>query len=261
MKQFWFENDTYHLMGVLRSPLGKSTCAVLFLHGFGQTKAGSYFLFSRMAQQLSTFATTMQFDFRGFGDSTGETEEVVMKNLISDARAALEELKRHSNCTDIFLVGSGFGNWVGLQLLLENEELNMIFLSPYSYKDVQAILPILNNVHSKKLDTFDLGDWDDHNILNFFTRVGEGLNRSRGIKVQTQFLRELANTDIKNSLKLHDSPILVFQSEQDIPVNLQNNITAYFVRNSDHRLMNPKDRDEIIDTTMTWIRKRTEDKN
>ncbi|MBA4492990.1 alpha/beta hydrolase [Paenactinomyces guangxiensis] len=254
MEQFWFENKGQKLLGILRHPgRGSFDWGAVFLHGFGQNKAGSYFLFTRMAQKLSEFIPTFQFDYRGFGDSEGETEDVNLDEVVSDADEAIVQIRERTGCKHVVLIGAGFGNWVGAQCLMKGTGSAMILLSPYCKEQIKPLL-LSFSVKQSVVDTYDLGEWGtDKEVTLFFERMGGGLNRSRGIRMQSSFLNALAETDC-SILNESEKPLLVFRAkgeEQVLQNPLQNTIV---LENCDFRFMHPLERDKIIAESARWVK-------
>jgi dipeptidyl aminopeptidase/acylaminoacyl peptidase len=67
--------------------------AILFLHGFTATKSESHRLFVKAARELARAGmTSLRFDFRGWGDSGGESEESSISTMVEDARVATDFL-------------------------------------------------------------------------------------------------------------------------------------------------------------------------
>lgn len=86
-----FQVHGTQVVGILHTPesaKGK-TPAVLFLHGFTATKCESHRLFVKTARGLAKAGvTSLRFDFRGWGDSGGESEESSISTMVEDARFA-----------------------------------------------------------------------------------------------------------------------------------------------------------------------------
>lgn len=260
IEQFWFGSCSCKLLGVLRRPSKESTTwGVLFLPGFGQTKAGSYFIFSQLAQKISTVVPTFQFDYRGWGDSEGETSSCTLKTLLDDAEVAVNELKHRISCSNLILVGSGFGNWVATKIALQHSNTALILMAPY-YSPV-----FLTEVFGKQItdemsedvtliDTALLGPWTSNSLLlQFFQRLGEGLHRSKGILVQWQFLIELATIDSVSLLQDYLGPVLEFYSTDEAILDAASHHTVIALPRSDFRLLHPADRDLIRTSSFSWI--------
>lgn len=89
-----FTSHEQTLIGVFHTPTGAGPHpAVLFLHGFNGTKVEPHRMYVKAAEALAARGVAaLRFDFRGAGDSEGETEEMTVPGQVDDARAALDWL-------------------------------------------------------------------------------------------------------------------------------------------------------------------------
>lgn len=95
-----FQSHGTQIIGILHTPDDASTRrpAILFLHGFTATKCESHRLFVKAARALTKEGfVCLRFDFRGWGDSGGESEESGMSTMVEDTRAATDFLLAQSN--------------------------------------------------------------------------------------------------------------------------------------------------------------------
>ncbi len=118
-EQVSFLSDSLNLSGVVAKPehlgLGERRPAFLVLHGFGGNKEGSGQ--TAIANQLIRWGyVTMRFDFRGCGDSGGESGRILCLDQVSDTSSALTYLASRTDvdAARIALVGSSFGAAVAI---------------------------------------------------------------------------------------------------------------------------------------------------
>ena len=85
---FLFNCDDCRLMGITTQPETPSDTGVLILVGGPQYRAGSHRQFTLLARQLASEGiASMRFDYRGMGDSEGESR--TFETVNEDIRAAI----------------------------------------------------------------------------------------------------------------------------------------------------------------------------
>ena len=220
--QIWFGNTSQKLLGVLRKQsYSDHRLGILFLPGFGQTMAGTHFLFTRLAQQLSSVFPTFQFDYRGWGDSEGETSDCTVESLLRDAEMAAHELQKNTKCKKLVLVGAGFGNWIAAKIGRQHGKAALILLAPYRSpvsleETFGKFMPAEDDT---LIDTARLGDWTQLNpLVQFFRELGSGKSHAKGILVRWQFVVELAAINAADWLRDYPGPVLEFYSPTDGPL-------------------------------------------
>lgn len=88
------------VVGILHTPDANTakSPAVLMLHGFTATKTESHRIFVKTARALAkTGFVALRFDFRGWGDSGGESEESSISSMVEDVKAGTDFLLAHPN--------------------------------------------------------------------------------------------------------------------------------------------------------------------
>ncbi len=251
IEQFWFRHENQRLIGVLQQPDNVETkWGAVLLPGFGQNKAGSYFIFTRLAQEISKMVPTLQFDYRGFGDSEGDLEECDLNTMVSDTEAAISILREKTNCENIVLIAAGIGNWIAIEWALKNKDSALVLLSPYKIKyPFEATWADTDDL----IDTYELGNWSPKSEISiFFERLGEGLNRTRGLVLKKRFLVQLNEIEYEG-LYQFKGPILEFHSINDIPFKEMTNKQTICLSRSDYKLLNPLDREQLITKVCEWI--------
>jgi exosortase A-associated hydrolase 1 len=99
-----FECDNETLVGIFEEADSGSSRAVVMVVGGPQYRVGSHRQFALLARELAAAGvTTLRFDHRGIGDSSGDT---TFEELDSDIRAAIDHcFERYPQRTDIVLWG------------------------------------------------------------------------------------------------------------------------------------------------------------
>lgn len=105
--------------------------------------------------------TTLRFNFRGVGASTGVHDEG--RGELDDVRAALDYLQENYPAQQILLCGFSFGAWVGLQVGITDERVSRLIgigtpLSKYDFSFLRECRKPLLLVHGER---DELGDADN----------------------------------------------------------------------------------------------------
>jgi pimeloyl-ACP methyl ester carboxylesterase len=81
--------------------------------------------------------TVLTFDFRGYGESTGEKE---FDRLDTDLQAALDYMRDDLGIADIFLVGASMGGTASLLVAEREPVLGLVSISsPATYQEIDAV--------------------------------------------------------------------------------------------------------------------------
>ena len=256
-KQLWFTRDGKRLAGFLRKNSTNSyRWGAIFCHGICQNKAGSYFLFSRIAGSIAELIPTFQFNFYGFGDSEGETSEVTLDSLQLDVTAAVRELKKRTGCNHILFIGAGFGNCIAALAAKTEPQSALVLLSPYQtpLKDMPVWKNIQSYISGDIINTADIGDWKIENQVGLiFQMLGEGLNRSKGVLIISDFLKRMASFAPHQILTDYAGPVLEFYPAGNKALVESSSSVNVCLPKSDFKLLNPLDRELLINTTMKWV--------
>lgn len=106
------------LFGAYYEGLGPATApAVLLCNGLGQDYMRSHFVLRHLARRLSAAGgPVLQFDYRGAGDSWGESGDITLDSLREDTAVALQELQEICGRPRAVLLGIRLGAWLALDL-------------------------------------------------------------------------------------------------------------------------------------------------
>lgn len=249
-KREWitFENEGQRIFGVLHLPkeVKGPVPAVLFCHGFGGSKIGSFRLFVRQAERLAKAGiASLRVDFRGSGDSEGRFDEVTLGREVSDALKALEYL-RGLDAIDperIGLLGRSFGGIVSVLALGEDKRCKSLVLWSAVF-------------HSEP--------WE---AVARFQEEQLAILRLNGHPVNRTLMSEFFAIDLEKELQhVAEVPLLHFHGHQDIMVDLahaeqyqkvreQASALSRFVLldHSGHDLEDPGDQDILLEETTKWF--------
>lgn len=115
---FIFSNDTARLFGMWHLPQSvPSTTAFLMSHPFGEEKLWSHRVYVSAARALAARGhRVLRFDYRGAGDSSGNSDETSLSTHLEDLSAAFNELvSRDPTIERVGLLGLRLGATIAAQ--------------------------------------------------------------------------------------------------------------------------------------------------
>ena len=173
---------------------------IIFLHGFSQTKSGAYGLFSQICESLDSSIPTLRFDNIGFGDSEGETYHADLDSMIRNTEEMTSWFVNKACCKKIIYIGHGVGNYIATVLVEKNPNNEAILIMPQfkaldkeeKYRNIIKKIEIAEDY----IDTSSISVWNEK-MDDFFAILGGRMNRSKGIVVKREFLKEMVTFDIE----------------------------------------------------------------
>ncbi|MBX3281002.1 MAG: alpha/beta fold hydrolase [Acidobacteria bacterium] len=114
------------LEAIIKEPSGprKGVALVCHPHPLGGGTMHNKVVFRAAAGLVDAGLTTLRFNFRGVGASTGEHNEV--EGGVEDVRDALSYLKKEFPDEDITLAGFSFGSRVGMQVGISDDDVRRL---------------------------------------------------------------------------------------------------------------------------------------
>lgn len=117
-RHVYFESEGSRLLGALHTPdEGRPglPLALVYLHGWAGYRIGPHQMFTKMARRATDLGfCSLRFDFRGRGDSEGETRATTLTTMIADAVAATDFVRQETGLPHVALVGDCSGSEVAL---------------------------------------------------------------------------------------------------------------------------------------------------
>ncbi|MCK4258490.1 MAG: alpha/beta fold hydrolase [Halanaerobiales bacterium] len=250
--------DSGHILYGFEKISNNSRAMLIFLPGFCQTKTGSYFMFMELLKNYKTL-NGISFDYRGHGESTGDLVDVKYTTLLEDGKHIIEYAFEKKLKNKIFLVGSGIGGSIALELAENSNIDGVILIGPYlKYKDeLKDFVDQDTYIQFKKdnvIDTNDLGNWDESiNLNEYFLQLGQHANRVRGQLISYDFFESLNQIKSLKVLQRLQKPVKIFVGDY-IPEFLSlSDERIEQIEGADLLFSHPQWRDYIYQSINKWV--------
>jgi|UniRef100_A0A7V3REX5 alpha/beta superfamily hydrolase len=198
---------------------GKNAPVVVMFHGFTGNHIEAHFIFARLSKALEKNGiSSVRFDFRGSGNSSGTFEEMTLSSESSDAYSVINYVKSHFN-SRLGVLGLSMGGTVAL-LTVEKVKPDALCLWAPAAKNREVFSPGIPAIPGD-LEFFDVG----------------------GIRVSKQFAKEVLSFDAFGNAKKYRGPALIIHgtSDQSVPFPHSQDLVKEFksgklipVEGSDH---------------------------
>jgi pimeloyl-ACP methyl ester carboxylesterase len=115
-RHLYFENEGSRLLGALHEPDGERLpLGLVYLHGWAGYRLGPHQMFAKMGRRAAELGfCSLRFDFRGRGDSEGDTAATNLGTMISDAVTAVRLLRAETGLQRVAFIGDCSGSEVAI---------------------------------------------------------------------------------------------------------------------------------------------------
>ncbi len=251
-KSVVFENQGQKIFGMWHQPKKVEGLfpSVLVCHGFGGTKVGTYRVYVSIAERLAERGIgCLRFDYRGAGDSEGDSWEMSINGIVDDVGVALEFMKEQEGVDGekLGLLGTSLGGLV-----------SVLAASRYqAFKTLALWAPL-----------FSTQRWISH-----FAPDTDRLDPTElvvdGWPVGLEFVQQFIGARVDKTMEsLNHMPLLHIHGEADQQVPIDHadgyeacrkdaDVESKFIRlpHGDHSFSHPEDRRLLADTTADWFKK------
>ena len=114
----YFNSDDCRLLAVTHFPdegIERQPLALVYLHGWAGYRIGPHQMFTKMARRAEEMGfCSLRFDFRGRGDSEGETKQTTLTTMIADTVNAINFVLCQTGLERVALIGDCSGSEVAI---------------------------------------------------------------------------------------------------------------------------------------------------
>lgn len=249
------ENDGQKIFGIIHRPLNiEKSPAILVCHGLGGQKAGRNRTYVELAQALAKNGiTVLRIDFRGSGDSEGNTADITVESKVSDAQKALDFLQQDQrvDASKIGLFGRSLGGAVAVITAQRRQ----------TVKSLVLWAPVFNGDQWRN-------DWIALTKGHINPEKTSHLTTIRGQHYGMPFFHELFSLKLENDMHIIENvPFLVIHGEQDKEVHASHSerydelrkqaAHSKFIRlpQGDHGFSRKEDQTYAIEQTIQWFKR------
>ncbi len=196
-----FDSKGQQVVGMLHLPEGRGRFpAALLLHGFTATKTENHRMFVKLSRQLADHGiASLRFDFRGSGDSAGDSEELTIRSEVADALEAIEFLANHKriNSRCLALIGMSMGGTIAAHVVAREKS---------RVKSLVLWAPVAEGA----------GILDDLSTPDAVSSLAEtGLTDHEGNLVGVAFVRQFADMKPLREVVKSNCPVLIVHGSKD----------------------------------------------
>ena len=196
-----FDSKGQQVVGMLHLPEGPGRFpAALLLHGFVGNKTENHRMFVKLSRQLADHGiASLRFDFRGSGDSGGESEELTIRSEVTDALEAIKFLANHKriNSRRLALIGMSMGGTIAAHVVAREKS---------RVKSLVLWAPVAEGA----------GILDDLSTPDAVSSLAEtGLTDHEGNLVGVAFVRQFADMKPLREVVKSNCPVLIVHGSKD----------------------------------------------
>lgn len=163
MNALFFGSSAHPLYGVYHAPKSRSgrRTGVVLCYPFGQEYMRAHRAFRQLSLQLAKAGYhVFRFDYRGTGDSSGDSEEFQLASAVEDTAQAIEEVRDMADVDTVAVFGLRLGGTIAAQVAQANEAVTHLVLwdaiaNGTAYlEELRAEARVPAGVHSSTNTTF-----------------------------------------------------------------------------------------------------------
>ena len=114
----YFKSDSQRLLAAVHLPeaaIERQPLALVYLHGWAGYRIGPHQMFTKMARRAEELGfCSLRFDFRGRGDSEGDTQQTTLTTMIADTVSAIKFVLCETGLERVALIGDCSGSEVAI---------------------------------------------------------------------------------------------------------------------------------------------------
>ncbi len=250
-KPIKFPNKKLDIMGTLHIPEGKQNFpGVVLLHGFTANKIEPHRLFWKISKQLEeNGVASLRFDYRGCGESEGNSQDFTIKDYMADAKKAVKKLLKTKGLdkNNIALIGISTGGIVAAYVANQ-------------LSDIIKKVVLLSAV-AKPAETFFSKPKKEN--PTFLDQYKNGMVDLKGNLYSKKFFDIAKRLKPVDKIKEFNGQILLIHSDKDESVSMEHmneyanakpNAQKVVINNADHTFNNSEKEKEVINKIVNFLK-------
>jgi len=184
------------MRGFFHTPNQKEFPVCIIFHGFTGCNTGTKFSYVKIARLLEARGIgTIRMDFLGSGESDLTFKDMTFDDELSCARIILEEVKKLSSTTSIYLLGHSMGGAIASELAkLYPQDIQKMCLWAPAFNLPHAIDYLTG--HVEKAETYDHG----------------------GFEISNAFVEDMLSRDFYQNLDIYQNQLMIIHGTKDTTV-------------------------------------------
>ncbi|WP_214483014.1 alpha/beta hydrolase [Bacillus sp. SM2101] len=263
-EQRWFGKNQ-ELCGIIEHGSDDCDTLVISLPGLGQAMSEKNYLFSNLRKHLAEKGQKyIQFDYKGFGDSTGEMGESSLQTMFEDGLSVLKDACAMFKPRNIYLIGNALGTVIASRLSNVIKKFYQVDCKVIGISPLITPLPkstslfsesILKRLRGKgSIDSQELVSGFDYYTLSDFnldqhkyvTRLGSHMLYLHGQRISNKLIDELDQLNPIEELQSADDLTLII-GEKDSELNYAQDISQVFMLNNvEYFYQHPSAMDQVF---------------
>lgn len=252
-KVYFKTSDGIELVGAWELPKNPTQKAIILVHGITVDKNEDG-IFSELAKLLKENGyAVFRFDFRGHGESQGNSIDMIITGELKDLQAAIELVNK--DYKELGLLGASFGGSIGSLYISKNKD---------KFKCLCLWNPILNYDHTFLTPTLPWLKDKKEQMKKDLEEKGWTEIGSRKFKLGKRLFEEMKRFYPYQSLREIDMPILIIHGDRDTHVSYEDSkkYVDYLkqgklitIEGAEHGFQDNKEhRERVLEETLKFFR-------
>jgi len=250
-KPFKIYNKKLIIMGTLHLPeKNENFGGILLLHGFTGNKIEPHRLFWKISKnlELNGFAS-IRFDYRGCGESEGNSQDFTIKDYISDAKKVLKKLLKLKgiDLNKIAVIGLSMGGIVASYLASYFKEIKKIVLLSAVADPYETFFNRPKRENPLFLENYKKG------LIDFYGNLFS--SKFFDIAKRLKPCEKLKNFEGESLLIYGDKDETVPIEQMELYAKVLKNPEKVIIKNGDHTFNNSMQENEVISEILKFLSK------
>lgn len=206
------------MRGFFHKPLQDRFPVCIIFHGFTGCNTGTKFSYTKISRLLEEHGIgSIRMDFLGTGQSDLDFRDMTFDDELSCARIILEEVKKLSTTTDIYLLGHSMGGAIASEIAK---------LYPLDVKKMCLWAPALNLPEAIEYFKGNVKEakYYDHN----------------GFEISNDFVKDIINRDFYKDLSIYQNDLCIIHGthDQTVPFDISKRYLKEYHQPDFHPIIN-----------------------
>ncbi len=227
------------IIGIFNEPEKETNTCVITCHGLLASKDSQKYIMLSEALVLQGISS-LRFDFRGCGESSGKLESSHITNRTKDLDAIVNYIVQELGINKLGLFGSSMGGFLSISLASKNS-------------NIKALVSLAAPISISELFFANNSDIDFYEVEGF----GFGREFLNDIKAHGNLSNEIINNITCPTLIFHGDldPLVPITHAERLYNSLKSKKELKMIKGGDHIFSNPYHLNEVINSSVDWFKR------